>query len=160
MPWDVKAKDDSGAKLLEVILTNGWLTNLYRNHLLHYHSTIAKLIKRDKNDKKKGRKEEEIKKWEKLSHSIMTNLEDKRNRRNKRLKLAMLLEDYSVLFEDQPALIGPRILMIMTLLALASSEINWLVVHQAGSRDEGLVGIYTTQETIRYKLNDTKIVHF
>ena len=42
MPWDIKDKNDPGSKLLEVVLTNGWLTNLYRNHLLHYHSTITK----------------------------------------------------------------------------------------------------------------------
>ena len=151
MPWDIKDKNDPGAKLLEVVLTNGWLTNLYRNHLLHYHSTITKLLKRDKSDKKHGKKEDEVKKWEKLAHSIMSDPEDKRNRRNKRLKLAMLLEDYSMLFEDQSFLVGPRILLILTLLALASSEINWLVVHQAGSsaKEEGQIGIYTSAETIR-----------
>ena len=42
----------------------------------------------------------------------------------------MLLEEYSKIFEDQPQLLGVKILLILTLLSQASAEINWIVVHQ------------------------------
>ena len=144
MPWDLKNKDDMGSKLLRAILSTGWLTNLFRDHMLNYHTTITEILKRGK-DKSKAKKMAEIKKWEDLAISNAAN-----TRRNKRLMLAMLLEEYCTLFEDQLILIGPRILMILTLLAHASSEINWLVVHQNGPRKkkENESSLYTGQETI------------
>ena len=63
LPWDIKNKDDGGARLLSVILTNGWLTNLYRSTLLSYHATVTRMLGRTK-DKYKNRKIAEVKKWE------------------------------------------------------------------------------------------------
>eukprot|EP00092_Neocalanus_flemingeri_P067820 GFUD01082821.1.p1 GENE.GFUD01082821.1~~GFUD01082821.1.p1 ORF type:complete len:1037 (+),score=267.10 GFUD01082821.1:313-3423(+) len=144
MPWELKNKDDMGTKLLRAILSNGWLTNLFRDHMLNYQTTITEILKRGK-DKGKAKKIAEIKKWEEVALNSAAN-----TRKNKRLMLALLLEDYCTLFEDQQILIGPRILMILTLLAHATSEINWLVVHQNGVRKkkENESSLYTGQETI------------
>ena len=146
MPWDVKAKDDSGSKFLRAVLSTGWLTNLYRDHMLNYHATITETLKRGK-DKNKTRKIAEIKKLEELATSSAAN-----TRKSKRLMLAMLLEEYFTLFSDQNILLGPRSLMILTLLAHASSEINWLVVHQNDPRitlkKRETESLRTGQETI------------
>ena len=160
LPWDIKNKDDGGARLLSVILTNGWLTNLYRSTLLSYHATVTRMLGRTK-DKYKNRKIAEVKKWEETVVNIAADVKDKKNRKNKRQKLALLLEDYATLFEDQPLLIGPRILLILTLLAHASSEINWLAVHQNGQmprkKKEAELSLYTTQETIAIIFYTTKL---
>jgi len=152
-PWDVKDKSgkDGGNKLLSVILTTGWLTNLYRSTMLNYHSALRGILERSK-DKYKGRKLEQIKKWEDIALNAAAEPTNVRNRKNLRQKLALLLEEYVTLFEDQPLLIGPRILLILTLLAQATSEINWLVIHQNGQmprkKKEAEQCLYTTQETV------------
>ena len=79
-------------------------------------------------------------------------------RKSKRLMLAMLLEEYFTLFSDQNIRLGHKSLMILTLLAHASSEINWLVVHQNDPRitvkKRETESLRTGQETImiRYYL--------
>ena len=151
MPWDVRNKDDKGGKLLKVILTNGWLTNLYRSFLLPYHPFVMKVLSKTK-DKYKNKKINEVKKWEEAAIQIASDHTNGENRKNKRLMLALLLENYVTLLEDQPMLVGPRIVLILTLLAHASSEVNWLVVHQ----NEGVKreepgkwqSLHTTQETL------------
>lgn len=152
MPWDFKNKDDKGGKLLKVILTNGWLTNLYRSFLLPYHPYVIKLLSKGKDTKYKNRKINEIKKWEATALELASDHTKEENRKNKRLMLALLLENYVTLFEDQPLLVGPRIVLILTLLAHASSEVNWLVVHQnegVKREDPGKwQSLHTTQETL------------
>ena len=147
----MKNKDDKGGKLLKVILTNGWLTNLYRSFLLPYHPYVIKLLSKGK-DKYKNRKINEVKKWEETALEIASDHTKEENRKNKRLMLALLLENYVTLFEDQPLLVGPRIVLILTLLAHASSEVNWLVVHQnegVKREDPGKwQSLHTTQETL------------
>ena len=152
-PWDVKDKSgkDGGNKLLSVILTTGWLTNIYRSTMLNYHSALRGILDRSK-DRYKGKKLEQIKKWEDIAINTAADPTNVRNRKTMRQKLALLLEEYVTLFEDQPLLIGPRILLILTLLAQATSEINWLAVHQNGQmpkkKKEAEQCLYTTQETI------------
>ena len=146
-----KSGKDGGNKLLSVILTTGWLTNLYRSTMLNYHSALRGILERSK-DKYKGRKLEQIKKWEDIALNAAAEPTNVRNRKNLRQKLALLLEEYVTLFEDQLLLIGPRILLILTLLAQATSEINWLVIHQNGQmprkKKEAEQCLYTTQETV------------
>ena len=152
-PWDVKDKSgkDGGNKLLSVILTTGWLTNIYRSTMLNYHSALRGILERSK-DRYRNKKLEQIKKWEDIALNAAAEPTNVRNRKNLRQKLALLLEEYVTLFEDQPLLIGPRILLILTLLAQATSEINWLVVHQNGQmpkkKKEAEQCLYTTQETV------------
>ena len=152
-PWDVKDKSgkDGGNKLLSVILTTGWLTNIYRSTMLNYHSALRGILERSK-DKYRNKKLEQIKKWEDIALNTAAEPTNVRNRKNLRQKLALLLEEYVTLFEDQLLLIGPRILLILTLLAQATSEINWLVVHQNGQmpkkKKEAEQCLYTTQETV------------
>ena len=150
-PWNVKDKADGGSKLLSVILTTGWLTNIYRSTMLNYHSALRGILDRSK-DKYKGKKVEQIKKWEDMALNAAADPTHKSNRKTLRQKLALLLEEYVTIFEDQPMLIWPRILLILTLLAQATSEINWLVVHQNGQmpkkKKEAEQCLYTTQETV------------
>ena len=152
-PWDVKDKSgkDGGNKLLSVILTTGWLTNIYRSTMLNYRSALRGILERSK-DRYRNKKLEQIKKWEDIALNAAAEPTNVRNRKNLRQKLALLLEEYVTLFEDQPLLIGPRILLILTLLAQATSEINWLVVHQNGQmpkkKKEAEQCLYTTQETV------------
>ena len=162
-PWNVKDKADGGNKLLSVILTTGWLTNIYRSTMLNYHSALRGILERSK-DRYKGKKVEQIKKWEDMALNAAADPTNKRNRKTLRQKLALLLEEYVTLFEDQPLLIGPRILLILTLLAQATSEINWLVVHQNGQmpkkKKEAEQCLYTTQETVSIIYFSNKLKQF
>ena len=119
--------------------------------MLNYRSALRGILDRSK-DKYKGKKLDQVKKWEDAALNVAVDLTNIKNRKNKRQKLALLLEEYATLFEDQPLLIGPRILLILTLLAQSTSEINWLVVHQNGQlprkKKEAEQCLYTTQETI------------
>lgn len=126
MPWDVSNKEDRGGKLLGVILSSGWLVNLSRDHLLNYHSSTQELIRRSR-DKHAGKKINKIKDWERDAHNQAA---DPGERKKRRKMLVMLLEEYSKILEDQPVLVGPKTLLILTLLSQASAEINWIVVHQ------------------------------
>ena len=119
--------------------------------MLNYHSALRGILERSK-DKYRGKKVEQIKKWEDMALNAAADPTNKSNRKTLRQKLALLLEEYVTLFEDQPLLIGPRILLILTLLAQATSEINWLAVHQNGQmpkkKKEAEQCLYTTQETV------------
>ena len=138
MPWDVSNKEDRGGRLLGLILSSGWLVNLYRGNVINYHTATAELLKRGK-DKQSSKKVGKVKDWEKEAHNVAGDRNESRKRRR---MIVMLLEEYSKIFEDQPQLIGVKILLILTLLSQASAEINWIVVHQVeqvpGTKNHGL----------------------
>ena len=95
-------------------------------------------------------------KWSRMEEIATSSAAN--TRKSKRLMLAMLLEEYFTLFSDQNIRLGHKSLMILTLLAHASSEINWLVVHQNDPRitvkKRETESLRTGQETImiRYYL--------
>ena len=157
MPWDVSNKEDRGGKLLGVILSSGWLVNLWRDHILNYHSSSQELVRRTK-DKQAGRKINKIKEWEKEAHNQAA---DPNERKKRRKILVMLLEEYSKMFEDQPMLIGPKTLLLLTLISQASAEINWIVVHQnepVQLKNKNIIqGLSTDLETIQILLYMDKI---
>ena len=126
MPWDVTNKEDKGGRLLGLILSSGWLVNLYRGNVINYHNATTELLKRGK-DKQSHKKISKVKDWEKEAHNVAGDRNESRKRRR---MIVMLLEEYSKIFEDQPQLLGVKILLILTLLSQASAEINWIVVHQ------------------------------
>ena len=74
-------------------------------------------------DRQKAKKKAEIKKLLEEAYSYAANADTSNNAepnpKIKRKLLAVLLEDFSILVEDQPLLIGPRIVFILTLLAQA-----------------------------------------
>ena len=126
MPWDVNNKEDRGGRLLGLILSSGWLVNLYRGNVINYHNSTIELLRRGK-DKQGNKKISRVKDWEKEAHNVAGDPNESRKRRR---MIVMLLEEYSKIFEDQPQLLGVKILLILTLLSQASAEINWIVVHQ------------------------------
>ena len=60
MPWDVSNKEDKGGRLLGLILSGGWLVNLYRGNVINYHTSTTELLKRGK-DKQSNKKISRVK---------------------------------------------------------------------------------------------------
>jgi len=149
-PWDVgkKTKTGAGYEVIKTILTSGWVLDLHRHIVTNLHSTIRNTLDRSR-DRKKQEKKRMISDWEREA-LIKAPIE----RRDQRRKLADIMEKYCWLMEDQVSLIGRRLFLLLTLLAHAAHEVNWLVLHQNGEvkrkmEKESEEAMATDQETIR-----------
>jgi len=147
-PWDVRTKNGAGYEVIKTILTSGWVLDLHRHIVTNLHSTLRNTLDRSKDNKKQAKKRM-ISDWEREA-LLKAPIE----RRDQRRKLADIMEKYCWLMEDQASLIGRRLFLLLTLLAHAAHEVNWLVLHQNGEvkrkmEKESEEAMATDQETIR-----------
>ncbi|XP_023320195.1 nck-associated protein 1 isoform X2 [Eurytemora carolleeae] len=131
LPWKVSGIDDSGFQVLEKILSENLATTLFRNSFSSLHGTLLELT-RNKPDREKNKKISVLQGWEEKTNSSM-----RKEHKEKRMKLVIVLEEYLYILEDAPVLIGPKFLMIMTFLSQANSELRWWALHSSFLRLRG-----------------------
>lgn len=110
--------------LWKIALQSGYIVQLCRDEVLHIHSYIAAFFDSLKGQHIQHKRVTEVKDFQ--QHALQTSPGLHRERR-KFLRTA--LKELSLIYTDQPGLLGPKVLYVFQGLSMARDEIFWLLRH-------------------------------
>ncbi|CAG0885765.1 unnamed protein product [Darwinula stevensoni] len=102
-------------------LQGGWVISLFRDELWPVHLEILAFFESIKGY---GKRVGEVKE---AYNTALAN--SARVHRERRKFLRSILKEQALIFTDQPGLLGPKAMMVLTGLSLARDEVLWLIRH-------------------------------
>ncbi|XP_041365275.1 nck-associated protein 1-like isoform X2 [Gigantopelta aegis] len=110
--------------LWKTALGSGYILQLCRDEVLHIHSYIVTFFDSLKGYSHHNKRVTDVKELQ--THALQTSPGIHRERRK---FLRSTLRELSLIFTDQPGLLGPKGLFVIQALSIARDEVNWLLRH-------------------------------
>ncbi|XP_076471600.1 nck-associated protein 1-like isoform X3 [Babylonia areolata] len=112
--------------LWKASLESGYILQLCRDEVLHIHSYVITFFESLKNQHGQGKRVTEIKEFQ--QHALSTSSGIHRERRK---FLRTTLRQLTLVFTEEPGLLGPKALYVFKALSMAQDEVHWVLRHVA-----------------------------
>ncbi|XP_052216371.1 membrane-associated protein Hem-like isoform X3 [Dreissena polymorpha] len=109
--------------LWKTALQSGYIVQLCRDEVLHIHSYVLHFFEGLKGQSMSKR----VSEVKELQHQALQSSPDLHKERRKFLRTA--LKELSLIYTDQPGLLGPKALYVLQALTMAQNEVHWLLRH-------------------------------
>ncbi|XP_060594108.1 membrane-associated protein Hem-like isoform X2 [Ruditapes philippinarum] len=116
-------QDSKAWDLWKTALQSGYIVQLCRDEILHIHSYIVSFF-----DSLKGQNmNKRVNEVKELQHQALQTSPGLHRERRKFLRTA--LRELTLIYTDQPGLLGPKALYVLQALSMAQNEVHWLLRH-------------------------------
>ncbi|KAL4225584.1 Nck-associated protein 1 [Mactra antiquata] len=110
--------------LWKTALQSGYIVQLCRDEILHIHSYIVNFFESLKGQTSMSKRVKEV---NDLQHQALQTSPALHRERRKFLRTA--LKELTLIYTDQPGLLGPKALFVLQGLSMAQNEVHWLLRH-------------------------------
>ncbi|XP_052798204.1 membrane-associated protein Hem-like isoform X3 [Mya arenaria] len=112
-------------ELWKMALQSGYIVQLCRDEVLHIHSYIIHFF--ESLNVKGANLNKRVNEVKELQHQALQTATGIHKERRKFLRVA--LRELSLIYTDQPGLLGPKALYVLQALSMAQTEVHWLLRH-------------------------------
>lgn len=113
--------EDHAYQLFKQVLVSGYVITLFRDEVVQIHPLIQQFFETIKNY---SRRASEVREWYSQACALSPQIH-----RERRKYLLAALKELTLIFSDNPGLLGPKALIIFMALMYARDELHWLVKH-------------------------------
>ncbi|XP_070198961.1 nck-associated protein 1-like isoform X3 [Littorina saxatilis] len=112
--------------LWKATLESGYILQLCRDEVLHIHSYVSTFFESLRSQHGHNKRSQEVKDFQQQALSTASGIH-----RERRKFLRTTLRQLTLVFTEEPGLLGPKALYVFKALSMAQDEVHWVLRHVA-----------------------------